>query len=237
MSLGGTACFLGWCLAAYLLGSVPFGHLLGRLAGVDIRTAGSRNIGATNCWRLCGWRFGLPAFVLDVAKGFAAALVARWVVGAWPPAADMPAPMVHLLVVLAGASAIVGHVFPLYLGFRGGKAVATSLGVLLGLPAVWPLAAGAFVLWTAVLLATRYVSVASTAAALAMLAAVLVVDVSDGVRLSLVTPWTERWPVTAFTVLLVVVVLVRHRENYRRLLAGTENKFGRRKPADESNAS
>jgi len=233
MCLSGTVWFTAYCLAAYLLGSVPFGYLMGRLGGVDIRTRGSRNIGATNCWRLCGWRFGLPAFLLDVAKGFAAAFFARWVVAWCPLIPDMPAPMVHLLVVIAGASAILGHVFPLYLGFHGGKAVATSLGVLLGLPALWPLAAGAFVLWAAVFLATRYVSVASTAAALAMVAAVLTLDVGDGVRLNVTAPWTERWPVTAFVILLVAVVLVRHRENYRRLLAGTENKFGRRTPADE----
>ena len=98
-------------------------------------------------------------------------------------------------------------------------------------PAMLPLAAGTFVVWAVVFLATRYVSVASTAAALAMLAGVLVVDTTGGCRLDLASPWTARWPLTAFTILLVGAVLFRHRENYRRLLAGTENKFGRKKRA------
>jgi len=234
MCLSGTACVIAYCLAAYLLGSVPFGYLLGRLGGVDIRTQGSQNIGATNCCRLCGWRFGLPAFLLDVAKGFLATFVAQWALRWCPLYGNMTEPVQHLLVVMAGTSAILGHIFPLYLRFHGGKAVATSLGVFLGMPAVVPLAAGAFVLWAGVFLATRYVSVASTAAALGLLVGVLTVDATNGLRLSLARPWTERWPVTALTVLLVAVVLWRHRQNYRRLLAGTENKFGRRKAAGKS---
>lgn len=221
--------FVGYCLAAYLLGSVPFGYLMGRLRGVDIREAGSRNIGATNCWRLCGWRFGLPAFLLDVAKGFAATFVAHWTVTACPLYENLPPATQHLLVVIAGASAILGHVFPVWLRFRGGKAVATSLGVFLGMPVVLPLAAGAFGVWIIVFLATRYVSVASTVAALGMLAAVLLVDPTRGFALDPASPWTERWPVTAFTIVLVAIVLWRHRTNYARLLAGTENRFSTRK--------
>lgn len=228
MGLSGTLCFIGYCLAAYLLGSMPFGYLMGRLRGVDIRQDGSRNIGATNCWRLCGWAFGLPAFLLDVAKGFAATRVAYVAAGACPLYEGMPEATVHLLVIIAGASAILGHVFPLYLRFHGGKAVATSLGVFLGIPLMLPLAAGAFVLWVVVFTATRYVSVASTAAALGMLVAVLLVDPAAGFRIDPSIPWSARWPLTAFTMLLVAMVLVRHRENYRRLLAGTENRFGRK---------
>lgn len=227
MGLSQAFYFTGYCLLAYLLGSVPFGYLLGRLRGVDIRQGGSRNIGATNCWRICGWRFGLPAFLLDVAKGVAATLLAGVMLDVCPVFAELTNTAVrHLLVILAGTSAILGHVFPLYLRFRGGKAVATSLGVFLGMPVMLPLAAGAFAVWALVFLATRYVSVASTAAALGLLAATLTVDTRSTWRIDLVSPWTERWPVTAFTVLLVTVVLIRHRENYRRLLAGTENRFG-----------
>jgi glycerol-3-phosphate acyltransferase PlsY len=228
MDLGSAVQFAAYCLAAYLLGSVPFGFLLGRLRGMDIRQAGSRNIGATNCWRLCGWRFGLPAFVLDVAKGFVATFLASRLYG------DVSEPSRHLLVIGGGAAAIVGHVFPLYLGFRGGKAVATSLGVFLGIPEMLPLGLAAFALWTAVFLATRYVSVASTAAAVGLLAAALLLKM-DGWRLSVdvAAPWAERWPLTAFTLLLVAVIIYRHRENYRRLIHGTESKFGRKKnPAD-----
>ena len=235
MGLTGTLCFLGYCLAAYLLGSVPFGFLMGRLKGVDIRQEGSRNIGATNCWRLCGWKYGLPAFLLDVAKGFAVTFAAWHLAAGSPLYQELGEPSRYLLVILAGAAVIVGHVFPLYLGFRGGKAVATSLGVVLGIPAMVPLGAGAFGVWAGVFLATRYVSVASTAAALALLAAALLLKV-DGwnVRVDLAAPWAERWPLTGFTILLVAVVLYRHRGNYRRLMAGTESKFGGKKRAAEA---
>lgn len=230
MCATGTLCFIGYCLAAYLLGSVPFGYLMGRLKAVDIRQGGSRNIGATNCWRLCGWKFGLPAFLLDVAKGFAVTFAAWHLIRVCPLYEELSQPSRYLLVIVAGAAAIIGHVFPLYLGFRGGKAVATSLGVFLGIPAMVPFGAGAFVLWAIVFLATRYVSVASTAAALGLLAGVLLLKI-DGrdVRFDVAAPWAERWPLTVFTILLVAVVLYRHRGNYRRLLAGTESKFSRKK--------
>lgn len=229
MSLQGTLCVAGLCLGAYLLGSVPFGYLMGRLRGVDIRDAGSHNIGATNCWRLCGWPFGLPAFLLDVGKGLATTWTAGVVLQRCPLLAGMSLPLEYLLVIVAAVAVILGHVFPLYLHFRGGKAVATSLGVFLGIPAMLPLAGGAFAIWIAVFLATRYVSVASTASALGLLAGVLMIDIEGGLHIDFVSPWTVRWPLTAFTILLVAVVLVRHRENYRRLLAGTENRFGRRR--------
>lgn len=237
MNVAATVCFVIYAAGAYLLGSVPFGYLMGRLAGMDIRQAGSRNIGATNCWRLCGWKFGLTAFLLDVAKGFAATFTAHLALGWCPLYDDLDEPAGYLLVVIAGAAAILGHVFPVYLGFRGGKAVATSLGVFLGVPAALPLAAGAFVLWVLVFLATRYVSVASTVAALGLLAAMLTVDVEGGFRLDAAAPWSQRWPLTAFAVLLVAAVLWRHRENYRRLAAGTENRFGRKKETGGSDAA
>jgi acyl phosphate:glycerol-3-phosphate acyltransferase len=226
MSLPGTLCFAGLCLGAYLLGSIPFGYLMGRLRGVDIRDAGSHNIGATNCWRLCGWQLGLPAFLLDVAKGLATTLTAGVVLDRCPLFDGMSSPVQYMLIIIAAVAVILGHVFPLYLHFRGGKAVATSLGVFLGIPAVLPLAGGAFALWVVVFLATRYVSVASTVAALGLLAGVLIFDIEGGLHIDFGSPWTVRWPLTTFTILLVAVVLVRHRENYRRLLTGTENRFG-----------
>ena len=222
------ASFVGYCLAAYLAGALPFGYLLGRLKGVDIRCAGSHNIGATNCWRVCGWRLGLLAFVLDVAKGFAATFLAATVLLGLPFYGGLGEAARYLLVVIAGASAIAGHVFPIYIGFRGGKAVATSLGVFLGIKALLPLAAGAFVLWTLVFLATRYVSVSSTVAALGLLAAALLVE-PWSCRFDAAGAWKNRWPLSVFTIVLVVLVIYRHRENYKRLLAGTENRFGRKK--------
>jgi glycerol-3-phosphate acyltransferase PlsY len=231
MSAGGVIGLLVYCAAAYLLGSLPFGYLMGRLAGVDIRQQGSRNIGATNCWRVCGWKFGLSAFLLDVAKGFVPTFGAYLMTEMCPLYDWLAAPQKHLIVVAAGAAAIAGHVFPVYLKFRGGKAVATSLGVFLGIPALLPFALASFVLWLAVFAATRYVSVASTLAALALLALGLLVEPWSA-RLDPAGAWTERWPLTVATVLLVVLVVYRHRENYRRLLAGTENKFGRKKAGE-----
>ncbi|MBN2581836.1 MAG: glycerol-3-phosphate 1-O-acyltransferase PlsY [Planctomycetes bacterium] len=224
------AAFVGYCVAAYLLGSLPFGYLMGRLKGVDIRTAGSRNIGATNCWRVCGWKCGFAAFVLDVGKGFVPTYVA-WLMTRLCPLynADVLGEAArHVFVVVAGASAIAGHVLPVYLRFRGGKAVATSLGVLLGIPAVMPLAVAAFAAWLIVFALTRYVSVASTIAALTLLAGALTVDAAN-LRIDLAGPWHGRLPLTIMIILLVVLVLVRHRSNYRRLLAGTENKFSGKK--------
>jgi glycerol-3-phosphate acyltransferase PlsY len=223
-----TLAIAAWCVGAYLVGSIPFGYLLGRAKGVDIRDAGSRNIGATNCWRVCGWPYGLAAFVLDVAKGFGPTFGAYKMTELCPLFTGLSEPGRDLVIVLAGAAAIAGHVFPIYLRFRGGKAVATSLGVFLGIPAMLPFAAVAFAVWLLVFAATRYVSVASTVAALAFGALALTVE-PWSVHLDPGGAWRDRWPLTAATVLLVLLVLYRHRENYARLRAGTENKFGRGK--------
>ena len=224
MTTLGVLIITAWCAAAYLVGSIPFGYLLGRAKGVDIREAGSRNIGATNCWRVCGWPYGLTAFVLDVAKGFGATFVAYKMVELCPLFSGLSEPTRYLVIVLAGAAAIAGHVFPMYLRFRGGKAVATSLGVFLGIPAMLPFAAGAFAVWLIVFAATRYVSVASTVAALAFGTLALTVEPWT-VHFDPAGAWRDRWPLTVAAVLLVVLVLYRHRENYARLRAGTENKF------------
>ncbi|MER3487418.1 MAG: acyl-phosphate glycerol 3-phosphate acyltransferase, partial [Chloroflexota bacterium] len=138
--------------AGYLAGSMPFGYWLVRIAkGVDIRTVGSGNIGATNVWRLYGRRLGLPVVVLDIAKGLAPALVGSLLVGS-------------LAGVLAGAAAMLGHWRPLFLGFaRGGKMVATTGGAFLGVaPVVGGIGAG---VWIVTFLVTRYASVASMVAA------------------------------------------------------------------------
>jgi len=207
-----------WMIGAYLAGSIPFGWLIGKARGVDIRVLGSRNIGATNCGRVCGWPWGVLAFALDVAKGAGPVLAAI----AWlPRPAD--AEVRWLAVILIAAQPILGHLFPLWLGFRGGKAVATSLGVLLAFPMLRDLALAALGVWGLVVLATRYVSVASSVAALAFLAGYLYVERTEVMGAYL--------PVTVFVVLLVAVVLVRHRANYGRLMKGTENKlWGDRKP-------
>ncbi len=209
-------------IAAYLLGSVPFGLILCKLVrGVDIREHGSRNIGAANAGRVCGWPFFAGTFLLDFAKGLAAVPLgvraACWWLGwldAPPPQAETP----ELLGVLYGLCAILGHTFPLYLRFRGGKAVATGFGVFVALA---PLAAViAFGVWLVLFAAFRYASLASMAAAVASPVALAVLERDAfGVRL----------PVFILAVVVAAFVIIRHRANIRRLLAGTENRFGRRK--------
>jgi glycerol-3-phosphate acyltransferase PlsY len=185
-------------LLGYALGSLPWGYWLPRVfGGVDIRTVGSGNTGATNVWRTQGFKLGLSVALLDIAKGAAAALVARWL-------GD------DLIAVLAGVAAMAGHWRPLFMGFaRGGKIVATTGGVALAVALVPALAAAGT--WIVVFLATRYASVASLVAA-----AVLPVY-TIALRPS--------WPVIAFTAGAALAILVLHRGNVRRLLAGTEHRI------------
>ena len=185
-------------VAGYLAGSMPFGYWLVRVAKrVDIRTVGSGNIGASNVWRTFGRRYGLPVVLLDMAKGLAPALAATLVES-------------HLAGVVAGAAAMLGHWRPLFLGFaKGGKMVATTGGAFLGVaPVVGGIGAG---LWIAVFLLTRYASVSS------ILAAASLPAVAAGLG--------EPWPVIAFGGAAAAGVLVLHRANVRRLLAGTESRF------------
>jgi glycerol-3-phosphate acyltransferase PlsY len=183
--------------AGYLVGSVPFGYWLARATKhVDIREVGSGNIGASNVWRQFGWRYGVPVMLFDIAKGLVPALVATEVAGS-------------LAGVLAGGAAMVGHARPLFLGFaKGGKAVATAGGTILGVaPFVGLIAAG---VWTAVFVVTRYASVASvvSASSLPLLAWAL----------------GEPWPVIAFGGAAAAAVIALHRQNIRRLAAGTESR-------------
>jgi glycerol-3-phosphate acyltransferase PlsY len=207
---------VAWFAGGYLAGSVPFSWLIGRMRGVDIREHGSRNIGATNCGRVCGAPWGVLAFVLDVAKGFLPVFFAATY---WAPMqAEAHGPRAAILLLVAVAVApILGHVFPVWLRFRGGKAVATSLGVLAALPMLQGMALAAFGVWVVILLVTRYVSVASSVAAIVFVCGYLVFESAKA--------WGDYLPVTVFVVLLVATVLVRHRSNYARLMKGTENRL------------
>lgn len=214
--------------ASYLLGSIPFALLIGRRCGVDIRRAGSGNIGATNLTRLVGWRVGVPAFVLDVLKGTVPMLAARVLFGrlGWTADADH-APRMYCWWLMTGGAAILGHVFPVYLGFRGGKGVATSLGVVLGL---WPYytlpGLACFALWIVVFVWSRYVALASVVAATAFPPAYL------GLGLALSWgPSGRQLPLLVFAVVMALLVVYRHRSNLQRLLAGQENRFGARPPS------
>jgi acyl phosphate:glycerol-3-phosphate acyltransferase len=200
-------------LLAYLLGSIPAGYIAGRIAGVDVRKVGSGNIGATNVTRVLGKRFGYPVFVVDFAKGLAA--VAVGVVVA--KAAQSTPQFDDLCGASAAISSVIGHSYPIWLGFKGGKGVATSLGSLFGLN--WVAAAVACVVWISVFQLTRYVSLSSIAAALA-----LPVTIATMVFLKqLQTPI-----LLYFAVLLAAIIVLRHRSNLSRLLKGTEPRFARK---------
>jgi glycerol-3-phosphate acyltransferase PlsY len=189
-------------VAGYLAGSMPFGYWLVRTTrGVDIRTVGSGNIGATNVWRTFGRRYGLTVLLLDTAKGFVPALVGTLVAG-------------HLAGVVAGAAAMLGHSRPIFLRFsKGGKMVATTGGAFLGVaPIVGGLGAA---VWIVLFALTRYASVASMGAALSLPALAAVLGYG--------------WPVIAFGGAAAAGVILLHRQNIRRLAAGTESRFAFRK--------
>jgi len=209
---------------AYLVGSIPFGLLVGLARGVDVRKAGSGNIGATNVGRVLGTGYGLAVFALDLLKGFLPVLAAgRWLGGIPATIATLSASTCLIWIGVA-AACILGHIFPVYLKFKGGKGVATSLGVLLGVYPyyTWP-GLVVFGLWLATTAATRYVSVGSVLAA----AAFPVVFALFAHRYHKV--WgtvNELWPLYLFAVVIASLVIYRHRGNLARLQAGTESKIG-----------
>jgi glycerol-3-phosphate acyltransferase PlsY len=184
----------------YLVGSIPFAYLLSRRRGIDLRAVGSGNVGATNVLRTSGVPMAIAAMVLDALKGTIAVLVAA-------PVAVGPA-----TPVAAGLASVVGHIYPVWLGFKGGKGVATAAGVFGVLaPAALALASVVFVLavWT-----TRYISVGSLAGAVTLAAAAAASDVPSAVAVG-----------AAAT---AVVIIHRHRENLARIIAGTERRVGQR---------
>lgn len=190
---------------AYLIGTIPFGLLTARMVkGVDIRKYGSGNIGATNVFRVVGKKWGILVFVLDAVKGALAVLLPAWMSGA---------SSVSPWVIGWGVAAILGHSFPLWLGFKGGKGVATSLGVFLAIVPVPAIIT--FGLWTVVFLFSRILSVASLAAAL--LFPVILFATIRGTEIF-------RW-VFPVSFLLAIFIVYTHRSNLRRLFDGEEKKL------------
>jgi glycerol-3-phosphate acyltransferase PlsY len=201
-------------LGAYLLGSIPTGYLVARARGVDIRAAGSGNIGATNVMRILGKPAGIAVLVVDGLKGFAAcAWLCDLVAAGW----HVPETQISALRIVAGVAAVVGHNFTCWLHFRGGKGIATSAGAYFALA---PLAAAiALGVWMVFLALGRYVSLASIAAAVALPTAVWL---TKGLALGLVTS------------VLGLMAIWKHRGNIGRLLKGTENRLGRPPDAQEA---
>lgn len=201
-------------LGSYLVGSIPFGYLAGRLQGIDIRQAGSCNIGATNVVRVLGKGYGYPVFALDFLKGFAAVKISMFMATAPPPEWNSP----EIFGILAAMSSVVGHLYPPWLKFKGGKGVATSAGVLLALTPVAALIGVG--IWIFVFWLTRYVSLASITAAVVLPIVVLVVS----------SPYqNKRKPLVYSSVCVAAVVVWRHRSNVSRLMRGTEPRFARKR--------
>ncbi|HEX9895843.1 MAG TPA: glycerol-3-phosphate 1-O-acyltransferase PlsY [Gemmatimonadales bacterium] len=192
-----------WFIASYLLGSIPTSWLVVRLVkGQDLRSLGSGNLGATNLYRQLGWKWAIPAALIDVAKGAVPVLV-------FGPRAGGDT----LVPTLLGVTAVIGHVFSVFVNFKGGKGVATGAGVVLAL-APWAVLA-ALAVWALVVRITGYVSLGSVVAAASLPVAVWLLH-------------PDRRDVVWIFALLSLLIVVLHRANLKRLLAGTEHRFGRR---------
>lgn len=200
-------------IGSYLLGSIPSGYLAGRIAGIDIRKCGSGNVGATNVIRTLGKGYGYPVFVADFLKGFGAVKLSILITARLQLEWNSP----EMFGILAAVSSVIGHSFPVWLHFKGGKGVATSAGALLGLAPVAALVGAA--IWILTFWLTRYVSVASIAAAAALPLIILI------------TTWLSQTGGKSLfysSVCLAAVVIWRHRSNLSRLLHGTEPRFTRK---------
>lgn len=209
-------------LVSYVVGSIPSGYLLVKLkTGKDVRTLGSGNIGATNVARVLGTPWFFPVFILDFLKGFAPVFwLAPWAASQWP-CADCAAPRSTLAVFCALLS-LVGHMWPVTLGFRGGKGVATVGGILFAMN--WIAALIAIAVWGLTVLLFRYVSLASLVAGVALPVAHHLTARHVMGRWGGETPWV----MTGFLVLATVMVFIRHRGNLQRLIAGTEQRVGKK---------
>ena len=192
-----------WIAGAYLVGGIPFGYLVGRMCGVDVRTVGSKNIGATNVFRTVGKKWGFLAFFLDVMKGLLPTLAAKaWGCADWLPLA-------------VGVACVVGHMLTPYMKFKGGKGVATAFGMLLGLmPA---LVGVAFLVFVVAFALTNYISLGSCSAA-----AFLAVSVWFPI---LGTRGYADLPQCILVTAIALFVIWKHRSNIARLVSGTENKI------------
>jgi glycerol-3-phosphate acyltransferase PlsY len=197
-------------IISYLLGSIPAGYIAGRLAGIDIRRSGSGNIGATNVMRVLGKRYGYPVFLIDFLKGSLAVWLSIFIA----IRAGLSANSMELAGIMAAVCSVIGHSFPVWLKFKGGKGVATSAGALFALMPLVLLIG--LIIWGVVFKLTGYVSIASMAAAAALPCVI---------GIMIVLGRSEHTLMLYFAMALAAVVIVRHRSNLSRLLRGTEPRF------------
>lgn len=242
MSIDQLIAYIVLPLAAYFLGSIPFAFVIGKAKGTDIRTVGSKNIGATNLGRTFGKKYFFYAFALDALKGTLPVLAAALFVQnhntfILPFATTGPhtlnslgstSPLPSWTPLLTAIAAVLGHNFPIFLKFKGGKGVATSFGAVLGF---WPLytlsGVVAILAFVFTLMVYRFISLASMTGAAAFFAAVLVLGSNPKLKLTFL-PSYELTPLAMVAALFTLLIIFRHRSNIRRLLNGTEPRVGQR---------
>jgi glycerol-3-phosphate acyltransferase PlsY len=206
-------CFVSVALIAYFIGSFPTGYLIGRMRGIDLRKVGSGNLGATNATRVLGKQFGYSVFLVDFCKGLVPVLLA----GSIARRCALDSTATDLCTAVGGIFSVVGHSYPVWLGFKGGKGVATSLGVIFGIS--WVAAVIMCAVWIILFKTTRYVSVASIAAAVALPIAMTTLFLMNQLRSPVLV---------YFSLFLAAIVVIRHRSNLSRLFDGTEPRFDRK---------
>ena len=211
---------LALLLSAYLIGAIPFSYLVVRLmTGADIRQVGSRNVGATNVARSFGKMPGVIALILDIAKGYAVIAIAEWLTAQaqWPFPFGSDASPVHsrpFWIALAGLIAVLGHMFPIWLGFHGGKGVATATGVFLALDPI--VVAAGIIIFLIVLIVFRFVSLASILSAASM-----------PIFLHLLAH-ASFWTIVV-AIFIATAIIIKHHSNIARLTQGAERRMGQRK--------
>lgn len=199
-------------LLSYIIGSIPTSIIAGKLLrGIDIREHGSRNPGATNTFRVLGWKIGLSVGVIDIFKGF---FPVYFLAGFLPSSAGLT---LELRMILAGIAVVSGHIWTVFVGFKGGKGVGTAFGVFIALAPVPSLLT--FIVWCLVVFGTGYVSLGSISAAATLPFCIVIIGLAKG---------NFSVPLTVISVIVCILVIVRHRTNISRLLRGEESRFGKR---------
>lgn len=208
--------WVGLIITAYLIGSIPFGLLIGLACGIDVRKHGSGNIGATNVGRVVGRKWGHLCLAADLFKGLVPTVIAGAFVG------SVPTPLILLAWLSVGMAAVLGHVYPVYLNFRGGKGVSTTIGVALGIYPFYTIAMlAALIGYASARFTTGWVSLGSIVLAIVFPAAVFAIVEFREMR------WADAWPLHTVAIALGLLIVFRHRSNIGRMMRGTEPRAAR----------